>query len=246
MKYFEKPGADLADRVPPGQHLAKGFPVLTYGETPQVTPDAWSLTISGLAAAKTFTWADLMALPQQDFTADFHCVTTWSKLDVKWTGVAMPDLMAQITLPPDAAYVMMHCYGDYTTNLALGDFVRPENFLAHTLFGEPLPPDHGGQCGWWCPISTPGRVPSGFGRWNSCQKRRWAFGNATAITAGVNPGQKNAIAIADFRLSSASDWGGPALRSPTVTGRAMVVGLAAPKGLDRSLGPIALPVTVRI
>jgi DMSO/TMAO reductase YedYZ molybdopterin-dependent catalytic subunit len=144
MKYFEKPGADLADRVPPGQHLAKGFPVLTYGEMPQVTPDAWSLTISGLAAAKTFTWADLMALPQQDFTADFHCVTTWSKLDVKWTGVAMPDLMAQITLPPDAAYVMMHCYGDYTTNLALGDFVRPENFLAHTLFGEPLPPDHGG------------------------------------------------------------------------------------------------------
>ena len=144
MKYFEKPGADLADRVPPGQHLAKGFPVLTYGETPQVAPDAWSLTISGLAEAKTFTWADLMALPQQDFTADFHCVTTWSKLDVKWTGVALPDLMAQITLPLEAAYVMMHCYGGYTTNLALGDFVRPENFLAHTLYGEPLPADHGG------------------------------------------------------------------------------------------------------
>lgn len=144
MKYFEKPGADLADRVPPGQHLAKGFPVLTYGETPQVAAADWSLTITGLAEAQTLSWQDLMALPQQDFTADFHCVTTWSKLDVTWTGVAIADLMAQITLHPGAAHVLMHCYGGYTTNLALADFVRPDNFLAHTLYGEPLPPDHGG------------------------------------------------------------------------------------------------------
>ncbi|MEB3269109.1 MAG: sulfite oxidase-like oxidoreductase [Leptolyngbya sp.] len=144
MKYFEKPGADLADRVPPGQHLAKGFPVLTYGETPQVAAADWSLTITGLAEAQTLSWQDLMALPQQDFTADFHCVTTWSKLDVTWTGVAIADLMAQITLHPGATHVLMHCYGGYTTNLALADFVRPDNFLAHTLYGEPLPPDHGG------------------------------------------------------------------------------------------------------
>ncbi|MEO0989258.1 MAG: molybdopterin-dependent oxidoreductase, partial [Cyanobacteria bacterium J06639_14] len=82
MKYFEKPSSDLADRIPPGQHLASGFPVLTYGETPQVTQDAWELKVWGLAAAKTFRWADMMALPKQEFTADFHCVTRWSKLDV--------------------------------------------------------------------------------------------------------------------------------------------------------------------
>lgn len=39
---------------------------------------------------------------------------------------------------------MIHCEGGYTTNLALTDFVRSENFLAHQLFGEPLPADHGG------------------------------------------------------------------------------------------------------
>ena len=32
----------------------------------------------------------------------------------------------------------------YTTNLTLADFNRPENFLAHRLYGEPLPADHGG------------------------------------------------------------------------------------------------------
>ncbi|MBE9110639.1 sulfite oxidase-like oxidoreductase [Nodosilinea sp. LEGE 07298] len=143
-KYFQKPGPELADRVPPGQHLAKGFPVLTYGDTPQVNQADWSLTITGLAAPKTFTWEEIMALPQTDFTADFHCVTTWSKLDVTWRGIRVTDLMPQLEVDAAATHVMLHCYGGYTTNLALDDFARPENFFAHTLDGEPLPPDHGG------------------------------------------------------------------------------------------------------
>lgn len=144
MKYFEKPSADLADRIPPGQHLASGFPVLTYGETPQVSQEAWELKVSGLAESKTFRWADMMALPKQEFTADFHCVTRWSKLDVKWRGIPVPDFMAMLTVEPTAAYVMLHCYGGYTTNLTLADFNLPENFFAYTLFGEPLPAPHGG------------------------------------------------------------------------------------------------------
>lgn len=143
-KFFHKPGPELADRVPPGQHLTNGFPVLTYGDVPQVALDSWQLSISGLATPRVLTWQDLMAMPQSDFTADFHCVTTWSKLDVQWTGVRVTDLMANIRLDPQAQHVMLHCYGGYTTNLALDDFVRDENVFAHTLFGEPLPPEHGG------------------------------------------------------------------------------------------------------
>lgn len=144
MKFFEKPGPELADRVPPGQHLAKGFPVLTYGSTPAIATTDWQLTVSGLTTAKTFTWDDLMAMPQSKFTADFHCVTTWSKLDVQWRGVRVTDFLDQIEIDPQADHVLLQCYGDYTTNLALSDFARPENFFAHTLFGEPLPPEHGG------------------------------------------------------------------------------------------------------
>lgn len=143
-KFFYKPGPELADRVPPGQNLAKGFPVLTYGETPEIRWADWRLTLSGLVQPKTFTWDDLMALPQSDFTTDFHCVTTWSKLDVSWTGVKITDLMATVELDPQAVHVMLHCYGGYTTNLDLADFLRPENFLAHTLNGEPLPAERGG------------------------------------------------------------------------------------------------------
>ena len=144
MKFFEKPGPEMSDRVPPGQHLAKGFPVLTYGDTPQISNVDWCLKTWGKAERKTYTWEDMMALPQQDFTADFHCVTTWSKLDVKWTGIAVPDFLATLNLEPSATHVLLHCFGDYTTNLTLADFNRPENFFAHRLYSDPLPADHGG------------------------------------------------------------------------------------------------------
>ncbi len=143
MKFFQKPSSE-EDRVPPGQYLAKGFPVLTYGETPQVDINTWEFRVWGLAQPRTFTWDDFMALPQQEFTADFHCVTRWSKLDVKWTGIKVTDLMKLISVEPQAAYVMEHCYGGYTTNIPLGDFVREENFFAFKLFGEPLTAEHGG------------------------------------------------------------------------------------------------------
>ena len=144
MKFFEKPSADIADRVPPGQHLAKGFPVLPYGETPQVSTADWQFEVTGLASPKTFTWQDFMDMPQSDFTIDFHCVTTWSKLDVKWTGIKVTDFLKTIEVDPKAAHIMEHCYGGYTTNLSMEDFARPENFFAHTLYGDPLPAEHGG------------------------------------------------------------------------------------------------------
>jgi DMSO/TMAO reductase YedYZ molybdopterin-dependent catalytic subunit len=143
-KFFDKPEPSQSDRVPPGQYLAKGFPVLSYGETPQVSTDRWLFKVWGLVEDKSFDWSDLMNLPQQDFTADFHCVTRWSKLDVTWTGVKITDLFKALEIDPKATHVLQHCYGGYTTNLSLEDFARPENFLAHTLNGEPLPADHGG------------------------------------------------------------------------------------------------------
>ncbi|HEY9769065.1 MAG TPA: sulfite oxidase-like oxidoreductase [Coleofasciculaceae cyanobacterium] len=143
-KFFEKPEPSQSDRVPPGQYLAKGFPILSYGETPQVSTDDWLFKVWGLVEDKSFDWSDFMNLPQQDFTADFHCVTRWSKLDVTWTGVKVTDFLDAINLDPKATHILQHCYGGYTTNLSLEDFVRPENFFAHTLNGQPLPADHGG------------------------------------------------------------------------------------------------------
>lgn len=142
--FFRKPDSSLADRVPPGQHLTSGFPVMTYGDTPDISIDEWEFQVWGLVKEKKFTFADFMALPQADFTIDFHCVTHWSKLDVKWTGIKVTDFVKLIEISPQATHIMQHCYGGYTTNISLVDFLREENFFAHKLEGKPLPLDHGG------------------------------------------------------------------------------------------------------
>jgi DMSO/TMAO reductase YedYZ molybdopterin-dependent catalytic subunit len=141
-KFFRKEPDN--PKVPPGQAVTERFPVLTYGPTPQVERAELELRIFGLAAERTFNWDDLMALPQTTQTRDFHCVTRWSKLDVTWTGTLISDLMAELEVDDGATHILFHCYGGYTTNLALADFLVDDAMLAHTLEGEPISVEHGG------------------------------------------------------------------------------------------------------
>ncbi len=128
--------------LPPGQFVARRFPILTYGETPQVPKEAWRLEIRGLVEEPlTLTYRDLLALPQVELVADFHCVTRWSYLGASWRGVRVRDLLRP---RPEAVAALVHAYGGYTTNLLLEDLLREEVLLAHTLEGKPLPPERGG------------------------------------------------------------------------------------------------------
>ena len=131
-------------RVPPGQSLTERFPVLTYGPTPRVEAKDLKLRVFGLAEERVFGWDELLALPQTTLTRDFHCVTHWSKLDVTWTGVLTTELMKHLKVQDDASHVMFHCYGGYTTNLALEDFLADGCMLAHRLGETPIPTEHGG------------------------------------------------------------------------------------------------------
>jgi DMSO/TMAO reductase YedYZ molybdopterin-dependent catalytic subunit len=137
-----RPDAEAA-RLPPGQYLTPDFPVLTAGPTPHTPTDRWSLTIDGLAERSvTWSWEELLALPQETFTTDIHCVTKWSKLDTTWTGVSIDTLLEQVET--EAEYLTAWSDGDYTTNLALEDVTDGRAWIAHTYEGEPLAPEHGG------------------------------------------------------------------------------------------------------
>lgn len=133
------------DRVPPGQIPTQRFPILTYGEEPRVSPETWRLEVRGLVEAPlALGYADLLALPQAEVVRDFHCVTRWSRLDVAWKGVQARVLLERARPRPEAVAVLVHSYGGYTTNLLLEDLLREDVLLAHTLFGQPLPPERGG------------------------------------------------------------------------------------------------------
>jgi DMSO/TMAO reductase YedYZ molybdopterin-dependent catalytic subunit len=135
---------DFQGRVPPGQTLTDKFPVLSYGATPRFIPQNWDFKVVGLVENDLrFSYEEFRALPQSKLVADFHCVTTWSRLDNQWEGVKVRNLMKLVKLKPQVRHVVIHCDGGYTTNLPLEEFLDADVILAHRHDGRDLAPDHG-------------------------------------------------------------------------------------------------------
>jgi DMSO/TMAO reductase YedYZ molybdopterin-dependent catalytic subunit len=129
-------------RVPPGQYLTEGFPVLSAGPTPRTPLEQWTFTVEGGAEPARWTWDEFQALPRESVTVDIHCVTRWSKLDTVWEGVSVDTLLE--AADHDASYVLAFCDGGYTTNLPLEDVTDGKAWVAFGYDGEPLDPEHGG------------------------------------------------------------------------------------------------------
>jgi len=140
-----KPAVRSDERLPPGQHLTPGFPVLDLGIRPEIILADWRLEVGGLVETPTtFTWDKLNALPRFEDVSDFHCVTTWSKFDVRWTGVAFFTLADLVKPRAEAKYVLFASYDGYTTNVRMDDVLDDDVLIATHYDGKPLTRDHGG------------------------------------------------------------------------------------------------------
>jgi DMSO/TMAO reductase YedYZ molybdopterin-dependent catalytic subunit len=133
------------DRLPPGQHLVKNWPVLDLGQQPRIQQSEWTLQIvGGVENPVKLDWDAFHQLPQSRKLSDIHCVTTWSRYDNRWQGVSTHDLLDLVMPRPEANFVMLTSYDGYTTNLPLADFASEDGILATAWEGEPLTRDHGG------------------------------------------------------------------------------------------------------
>jgi len=131
------------DRLPPGQYLTRDFPVLSTGPTPHLSPEEWTLRVTGeIDEPRRWSWTEFRALPSEEVRADIHCVTKWSKLDTVWEGVSLDLLLGDLDTAAD--YVLVHAYGDYTTNLPLEHLTGGRAWIAFAYDGDPLEPEHGG------------------------------------------------------------------------------------------------------
>ena len=138
--------------IPVGQRPVGNWPVLDLGDLPDIDRDSWRLEVTGLVDNPvTLTFDDLLALPQTEDESDFHCVTTWSRLDNRWGGVRFVDLAEHVVPSPEARHIL--CWGadrapmldvQYSANLPLAKALSPDVMLVHTWNGEPLPHEHGG------------------------------------------------------------------------------------------------------
>lgn len=132
-------------RVPPGQYGTEKWPVLTYGRTPEIDPRDVELRLFGQVEAEVrLGWNDLQALERVEVIADFHCVTRFSTFDNRWGGFSTRALLEQVRVCPEAAHVLVHSTGGYTTNLPLEDFLSARALFADLHQGRRLARDHGG------------------------------------------------------------------------------------------------------
>src|SRR5215212_8667144 len=127
---------ELVDRVPPGQYVENGFPVLSAGPTPHVEAELWTFRIDGVVGAeKEWSWEEFHGLPFENIPCDIHCVTKWSKLGTSFGGVSVDTLLADVE--PQGEYTMAYSYGGYTTNVPLADLTGGKAWVVTEHEGEP-------------------------------------------------------------------------------------------------------------
>ncbi len=150
LERFKKDKAERTEaqrrlRLPPGQTWSNGFPVLDLGVHPPFDEREWSFKVWGeVENPITLSWAQFLELPKTRTVSDFHCVTAWSKMDARWGGVLMIDLLTLVRPKPAANFIIQHCAEEYTTNTSLLEASTPDALLAYELDGAPLPLEHGG------------------------------------------------------------------------------------------------------
>jgi DMSO/TMAO reductase YedYZ molybdopterin-dependent catalytic subunit len=133
-------------RVPPGQRLTPGWPVLHVGRAPDVDdPERWRLVVTGRVRQRLdLDLAALRELGEVSLTSDLHCVTGWSRLDNAWTGVRVADLLARAEPRPEATHAVVAGHPAYTANLDFEALRADDVLVAWAHDGHPLDVEHGG------------------------------------------------------------------------------------------------------
>lgn len=134
---------DGRPRLPPGQRLLDALKPMG-GDPGDPSPGAFKLEIHGdVDNPMTLDFAQLTALPATEQLCDVHCVTGWTVLDSKWTGVQVAHLAKLAKARPTARYVIFEAAHGYTANLRLADATAPNVLVAYKFAGGPLPRPHG-------------------------------------------------------------------------------------------------------
>lgn len=132
-------------KLPVGQIKTIKWPVLDLGFKPDISHLQWKLTINGeVESPLELNWTEFMNLPQTSDVSDFHCVTTWSRMDVPWVGVKLADIAALVMPKSTATHILCYGYDKYTTNISIEEALKEDVLLVHSADNKPLERDHGG------------------------------------------------------------------------------------------------------
>jgi hypothetical protein len=138
-------------KLPTGQIARADFPrfgLTQYADRYPARPNHRALSIR-MPGREAHDIADVLAgLPRTTHVADFHCVTTWSHVGLRWTGVRFSDFVrlrvAQLPgFPATFPGVILRAQDGYRTSMLHEDLMAEDVLIADTLDGEPLSIAHG-------------------------------------------------------------------------------------------------------
>jgi len=138
--------------LPPGQRARKDFPRFGLPAFATRWPRmeaAGAIRVEGkVGEAITIDVSELATLPRHEQTSDLHCVTTWSRVGLRWGGVRFSDLYEQIIVPrarpiADAACISFEGLDNFRSSMPLDDALAGDVLVADELDGSPLTLEHG-------------------------------------------------------------------------------------------------------
>ena len=134
---------DGRPRLPPDQYLLKRIRPMG-GTVGDPSPGNFRLKVYGeVEQPFTIDFAELLRMPQVEQTCDVHCVTKWTVLDSRWTGVRVADLAARARPKRSARHVIFEAHAGYTANVPIAEALAPNVLVAHKYEGAPLARAHG-------------------------------------------------------------------------------------------------------
>ncbi|PRP90269.1 Sulfoxide reductase catalytic subunit YedY precursor [Enhygromyxa salina] len=135
--------ADGRPRVPPGQQVITKLRPMG-GEPGDTSKSKYRLRIHGEVSNELdLGFRDLLKITQVTRASDVHCVTGWTVLGAKWTGVQLQTLAKRAGVKDTARFVIFEAAHGYTANVPLADALADEVMVAHKLDGAPLTTEHG-------------------------------------------------------------------------------------------------------
>jgi DMSO/TMAO reductase YedYZ molybdopterin-dependent catalytic subunit len=130
-------------RLPPGQRLLNALKPMG-GDPGDPNPASFRLRVHGeVDNPLDLDFAALTAMPLTEQTCDVHCVTGWSMLDSKWTGVQIAHIAKVAKVRDAARHLIFEAANGYTANVRIAEALAPTSLVVYRYAGGPIPRPHG-------------------------------------------------------------------------------------------------------